>query len=172
MKTLDLFPWKIRVNKEKTSEYYSNKDLSSDKELKKLDKELNDAFKKVLNSETLKFISDFGVDIDKLRVELTPDFYDEGKLIFKGAYLLEFIFAGEFVAIPSKQWDFYFGSAEDEPAIFEIEETIPEKILIDVFFHQTADKMGIYKFSPAAVYDESFEGWNSGYIFCKALFRL
>ena len=61
MENLNLYPWVISLDKEKTIEYYINNDLSEDKELK-ID------LKKHLDSDTLNFIEGFGVDINKASV--------------------------------------------------------------------------------------------------------
>ncbi|MGP1583598.1 hypothetical protein [Peptostreptococcus stomatis] len=70
MENLDLYPWAISLDKEKTIEYYINNDLSEDKSL-------NLALKKQLDSETLNFIELFGVDIKKARVCFIPSIFDE-----------------------------------------------------------------------------------------------
>ncbi|WP_455078758.1 hypothetical protein [Peptostreptococcus stomatis] len=70
MENLDLYPWAISLDKEKTIEYYINNDLSEDKSL-------NLALKKQLDSETLNFIERFGVDIKKARVRFIPSIFDE-----------------------------------------------------------------------------------------------
>lgn len=70
MENLDLNPWVISLDKEKTIEYYMNNDLSEDKSL-------NLALKKQLDSETLNFIESFGVDIKKARVCFIPSIFDE-----------------------------------------------------------------------------------------------
>lgn len=49
MENLNLYPWVISLDKEKTIEYYINNDLSEDKDL-------NLALKKHLDSDTLNFI--------------------------------------------------------------------------------------------------------------------
>lgn len=41
-----------------------------------------------------------------------------------------------------------------------------------IAFHTSSDKMGVYKFSPEAAYDESFEDWNSGFVYCNAVFSI
>ena len=56
IKKLNLYPWDISLDKEKTIEYYIKNDLSEDKDL-------NLALKKHLDSDTLNFIEGFGVDI-------------------------------------------------------------------------------------------------------------
>ena len=70
MENLDLYPWAISLDKEKTIEYYINNDLSEDKSL-------NLALKKQLDSETLNFIERFGVDIKKASVRFIPSIFDE-----------------------------------------------------------------------------------------------
>lgn len=70
MENLDLYPWAISLDKEKTIEYYINNDLSEDKSL-------NLALKKQLDSETLNFIERFCVDIKKARVCFIPSIFDE-----------------------------------------------------------------------------------------------
>lgn len=134
------------------------------------------ALQKALDVKTLAFIRSFGVDIDKTNVTLMPALSEaeDDTLYSEDCYVLEFFFAGMFEAIPSTQWDFYFDALDGEEAIFEIDEATPQRVLInDVFAAYTSeDVMGTYKFSPAAAYDDAFEGWHSGYIVCKALFRV
>ena len=103
MENLNLYPWVISLDKEKTIEYYINNDLSEDKSL-------NLALKKQLDSETLNFIERFGVDIKKARVCFIPSIFDEDDvgILSKDFYKLGFMFAGQLDAVPSVQWDFYF----------------------------------------------------------------
>ena len=84
------------------------------------------------------------------------------------------MFAGQLDAVPSVQWDFYFDEFDDEPPIFEIDETSPKRIEFDdlIAFHTSSDKMGVYKFSPGVAYDESIEDWNSGFVYCNAVFPI
>ena len=60
MENLNLYPWGISLDKDKTIEYYII--WSSE------DKDLNLALKKHLDSDTLNFIEGFGVDINKASV--------------------------------------------------------------------------------------------------------
>ena len=167
MENLNLYPWGISLDKDKTIEYYINNDLSEDKDL-------NLALKKHLDSDTLNFIEGFGVDINKASVCFIPSIFDKEDIgiLSKDFYKLGFMFAGQLDAVPSVQWDFYFDELDDEPPIFEIDEASPKRIEFDDFiaFHTSSDKMGVYKFSPGVAYDESFEGWNSGFVYCNAVF--
>jgi len=70
MENLNLYPWVISLDKEKTIEYYMNNELSEDKSL-------NLALKKQLDSATLNFIESFCVDIKKARVCFIPSIFDE-----------------------------------------------------------------------------------------------
>lgn len=169
IKKLNLYPWEISLDKEKTIEYYIKNDLSEDKDL-------NLALKKHLDSDTLNFIEGFGVDINKASVRFIPSIFDKEDIgiLSKDFYKLGFMFAGQLDAVPSVQWDFYFDELDDEPPIFEIDEASPKRIEFDDFiaFHTSSDKMGVYKFSPGAAYDESFEDWNSGFVYCNAVFSI
>lgn len=169
MENLNLYPWVISLDKEKTIEYYMNNDLSEDKSL-------NLALKKQLDSETLNFIESFGVDIKKARVCFIPSIFDEDDvgILFKDFYKLGFMFAGQLDAVPSVQWDFYFDRLDDEPPIFEVDETSPKRVEFEdlIAFHTSSDKMGVYKFSPAVAFDESLEDWNSGFVYCTAIFSI
>ncbi|WP_314971301.1 hypothetical protein [Peptostreptococcus stomatis] len=169
MENLDLNPWVISLDKEKTIEYYMNNDLSEDKSL-------NLALKKQLDSETLNFIERFGVDIKKARVCFIPSIFDEDDvgILSKDFYKLGFMFAGQLDAVPSVQWDFYFDRLDDEPPIFEVDETSPKRVEFEdlIAFHTSSDKMGVYKFSPAVAFDESLEDWNSGFVYCTAIFSI
>ena len=169
MENLKLYPWNISLNKEKTIEYYMDNDLSEDKDL-------NLALKKYLDKDTLSFIKGFGVDINKASVCFVSSMFDEEDIgIFsKDFYKLGFIFAGQLDAVPGVQWDFYFDRFDDEPPIFEVDETSPKRVEFEdlIAFHTSSDKMGVYKFSPAAAFDESFEDWNSGYVYCNAVFSI
>lgn len=132
IKKLNLYPWDISLDKEKTIEYYIKNDLSEDKDL-------NLALKKHLDSDTLNFIEGFGVDINKASVCFIPSIFDKEDIgiLSKDFYKLGFMFAGQLDAVPSVQWDFYFDELDDEPPIFEIDEASPKRIEFDDFiaFH-------------------------------------
>src|SRR3712207_5498230 len=141
MEKMNLYPWIIRVDKEKSIEYYLGNDLSENKVL-------NKDWVKILDESTRKFFESFGVDMDKVCVEFIPAFpsVEEGVFFSRDCYKIEFVFAGYFEAIPSSQWEFYFGFVDDEPPIFDVDEDTPEIVEVDdhgIVVHSSEDKMEI-----------------------------
>ncbi len=169
MKSYDFQPWKIRIDKDKSAHYYMENDLSEDKVI-------NDNFFKFLDAPTSHFLLEFGLNPDKIKVTIMPAIpeADEDGIFSKDCYIAGFVFCGEFDAIPADQWDFYFGYIGDNAPIFEIDENTPQKVPVDevLNLYQPDDKMGLYRFSPGAAYDDTLEVWNSGYIYCKGIFRI
>ena len=141
-----------------------------------LDLHLSDLCSILLDESTRKFFESFGVDMDKVYVEFIPVFTEaeEGAFFLRDCYKIEFVFAGYFEAIPSSQWEFYFGFVDDEPPIFDVDENTPEIVEVDdgIVVHSSEEKMGIYRFGEASVSSGDFEGWNSGYTFCRSIFRI
>ena len=166
MEQINLYPWVISVDKEKSIEFYSNNDLS-------IDKSLNDALVEILDTQTLEFLGNFGIDMSKIYVEFMsfPEIEEE-EISSRDLYKIEFVLGGYFEAIPRSQWEFYFEYIDDEPPIFEVGENAPEIIDVDdcIYAHESEDKMGMYRFGAASTVYENFEGWNSGYILCRGFF--
>ncbi|SFE06720.1 hypothetical protein SAMN02910327_00228 [Peptostreptococcaceae bacterium pGA-8] len=163
MKTYELYPWKIRVDKEKSKYYYLEHDLSENKAI-------NDSFFEILDKSTSNFLLEFGIKKDKIKVKIMPAFQGADE----ACYIVEFMFCGEIYEIPSDQWDFYFTQIDDGEPIFRVDESTPKKVLVSegLNSYQQEDKMGVYRFSPGAAYDENLKNWNSGYIYCKAIFKI
>ena len=155
----ELNPWKIEVDTEATLKYYKNHDDSNKKEI-------NQRFISILSEKQKGFFEQFGVDLEKIKIEYHKLSDEMPGLKEKEIYDVSFLICGKLLSITSYQAEVY--ASED---VFGKEILNETEVIESIELINNIDGMGYSFKHPCTEFPERFEQWNCGFICGKVILK-